>query len=266
MKLEYGTQLSREPISLSVGTLKKPLLSEIVKLPGDYSKFSFYEAFLKMTPELFYSKIKGDSGLAYWDSLTEEEKNTISLYQAIIQEKELQDIYVEIFNFFFVEPVVFIDNLFVLLNKEIQNYNDIVPEVDVRGIISEDILLQVLEVLQQVCGIYDEKEPIKEQKFKNKLAKQLYERMQKAEQKKAEAKKSNINYSLPNIVSAVSNRHPSINPINVYDLTVFQLLDAFNRLQLNTVFEIDSTRVSVWGDEKNTFNPALWYKNEYDKE
>ena len=261
MKLDYGTQLSREPILLSIGTLKKPLLLDIVKLPGSYDRFNFYEAFLKMTPELFYSKIKGDNGLAYWNSLTEEEQNTVSLYQTIISEKELQDIYVEIFNFFFVEPVMFIDNYFVLLNKEVKSYNDIVPETDIRGIISEDIFMQVLEVMQQICGIYEKKEPIKEQKFKNKLAKQLYEKIQKAEEKK-----SNINYSLPNIVSAVSNRHPSINPINVYELTVFQLLDAFNRLQLNTVFEIDSTRVSVWGDEKNTFDPALWYKNEYDKE
>jgi hypothetical protein len=31
------------------------------------------------------------------------------------------------------------------------------------------------------------------------------------------------------------------------------------------MFDIDSTRVSVWGDEKKTFNAALWYKNNYDK-
>ena len=37
------------------------------------------------------------------------------------------------------------------------------------------------------------------------------------------------------------------------------------RLQVNKVYDIDARRVSVWGDEKKTFNIALWYKNEYDK-
>ena len=28
---------------------------------------------------------------------------------------------------------------------------------------------------------------------------------------------------------------------------------------------MEKTRVAVWGDEKKTFNPAKWYKNEFDK-
>jgi len=31
----------------------------------------------------------------------------------------------------------------------------------------------------------------------------------------------------------------------------------------NAIYEIDSTRVSVWGDEKKTFNASLWYKNHF---
>ena len=47
-------------------------------------------------------------------------------------------------------------------------------------------------------------------------------------------------------------------------MTVFQLYDSFNRLQQNKMYDIDSTRVSVWGDEKKTFDFGLWYKNNYD--
>ena len=104
-------------------------------------------------------------------------------------------------------------------------------------------------------------------KFKNDIAKKLYEQMQKAnkEKEKQKNKKNDINLSLPNIISSVSSKHPSINLINIWELTIFQLLDCFNRLQNNTMHEIDSTRVSVWGDEKKTFDPSLWYKNYYDK-
>lgn len=262
MRLDYGTQLSPNPIKLSVGTLKKPKLFEIQEITFD--KFSYYETFLKITPELFYTKIKGEDGEKYWNSLTEEEQNKITLYEIILNEKGLQDTYVEIFNFFFVEPIIFTDDCFIVLNKDIENVNDIDPENDIYGIISENILKQVLEIIQQVCGIYEEDKVIKESKFKNKLAKKLYEKMQKAEKKARAEKKGSKDYSLPNIISAVSNRHPSITPLNVWELTIFQLLDSFKRLQMNSMFEINSTRVSVWGDEKKTFDATAWYKNEYD--
>lgn len=118
--------------------------------------------------------------------------------------------------------------------------------------------------MQQICCIYSEDEDIKNLKFKNALAKKMYEKMLKAKKKAQENKKVDINLSLPNIISSISNKHPSINYINVWDLTVFQLMDAFNRVQTNTMYEIDSTRVSVWGDEKKTFDFTLWYKNNYD--
>ena len=74
------------------------------------------------------------------------------------------------------------------------------------------------------------------------------------------AKKSDPNLSLPNIISAVSNTHPTINPLNVWNLTVFQLLDSFTRLQSNKIYDINATSVSVWGDEKKQFDFSLWYK------
>ena len=89
--------------------------------------------------------------------------------------------------------------------------------------------------------------------------------MLKAQKEQKKQAKNDINLSIPNIISAVASKHPSLNLTSIWDLTIFQLLDSFSRLQANTVYEIDSTRVSVWGDEKKTFDPALWYKNIYDK-
>lgn len=142
---------------------------------------------------------------------------------------------------------------------------DIKSQEDIRGVISENIFLQVLNAIQQVCCIDDKDENVEEKKFKNSLAKKLYEKMLKAEKAKKEEKKFDVNFTLPNIISSVSNRHPTVSPINVWELTIFQLYDSFNRMQVNSMFDIDSTRVSVWGDEKKTFDAALWYKNEYDK-
>lgn len=264
MKLDYGTQISPSPIKLSIGTLIKPTLQNISELSFD--KFNYYEVLIKMSPEIFYTKIKGDDGLNYWNSLSEQEQDSISLYSVVVKDAQLINTFVEIFNFFFEEDVVFKEGYFVLLNKGISVDSDITSQEDVRGVISENIFLQVLNVIQQICCINDDdEEDIENMKFKNKRAREIYEKMRKAAKKKKAEKNDSVDFTLPNIISAVSNRHPTINPINVWKLTVFQLLDAFNRMQVNSMFDIDSTRVSVWGDEKKTFNAALWYKNEYDK-
>lgn len=259
MHFDYGTQLSPVPIKLSIGTLKKPKLLEISELGFD--KFNMFEAFLKMTPELFYTKIKGNEGKTYWESLSEQKQEDISLYSLILADESLQETYLSIFRFFFVEPVVFKEDMFILLNDDVENASELKAD-NVRGVIHEKIFLQTLDLIQQVCCIAEKEQSIDEMKFKNKTARKLYEKMLKA--KKNERKKADINLSIPNIISSVSNKHPSINPINIWELTIFQLLDSFNRLQANTMYEIDCTRVSVWGDEKKTFDAALWYKNNYD--
>ena len=91
--------------------------------------------------------------------------------------------------------------------------------------------------------------------------------MQKAnaENEKKKEKESDKNLSLANIISKVSNKHPSISPITVWDLTLFQLIDSFNSMQVNESYDISKTRTSVWGDEKNTFDATLWYKNNHEK-
>lgn len=261
MKFDYGTQLSPYPIVLSIGTLIKPKLQKIADLSFD--KFNYYEVLIKMSPEIFYTKIKGEKGLEYWNSLSEEEQDNLTLYDVVINDKQLTDTFVEIFNFFFEEKVIFREGYFVLLNKSVDG--DITSKEDIRGVISKNIFPQVLNVIQQVCCINDNEENVDDMKFKNALARKLYEKMQKVAKKQKEEKKGNVDFTLPNIISSVSNKHPTISPTSVWELTIFQLLDSFNRMQINSMFDIDSTRVSVWGDEKKTFNAALWYKNEYDK-
>ena len=269
MRFDYGTQLSPSPIVLSIGTLVKPKLKDIADNTRgmSFDKFNYFEVLIKMTPETFYTKIKGGEGKEYWKSLSEDEQSDITLYKVVINDEQLLNTFLEIFNFFFAERVIFKEGYFVLLNKSIKNDNDITlhSEEEIRGVISENTFLQVLNAIQQVCCIADKEDNVDETKFKNKLARKLYYKMRNAAKKEIEERKGDINFTLSNIISSVSNRHPTINPINIWEMTIFQLYDSFNRMQVNSMFDIDSTRVSVWGDEKKTFNAALWYKNEYDK-
>lgn len=262
MRLDYGTQLSPVPITLSIGTLRKPTLKEIAQLTFD--RFRYYEFFLELTPETYYTKLKKDNGEAYWSSLTEEEQDNITIYNIIENDEQIRSTYAEIFDFFFVETVIYQEGFFILLKEEIANPDDVKKE-QIRGAIAKENFSQIISLLQQICCIYNEDESLDDMKFKNDLAKKLYEKMLKAKKKEQESKKTDLNLTIPNIISSLSNKHPSLNYVNIWDLTIFQLLDAFNRIQVNSMYDIDSTRVSVWGDEKKTFDFSLWYKNNYDK-
>lgn len=215
-----------------------------------------------MTPERFFTKFKKD-GKEFWDSLDDEQRDNLTMYSLLLDDTAIRDTYTEIFNFFFVEQVIFKEGLFIILKRTIENEDNVSAD-NVRGVIHDKTFLQILDLLQQICCIHEKESSIEDMKFKNGTARKLYEKMLKAQKKEKEKKKADINMSLPNIISSVSNAHPSINPMNVWNLTVFQLLDSFNRLQVNSMFKIDCTRVSVWGDEKKTFDAALWYKNHYD--
>lgn len=261
MKIDYGTLLSPDPIKLSIGSIRKHRLRDLSKITFD--KFYVYEAFLKMTPEKFYSNQYNEDGSPIWDTI--KNKDSLTMYDLICSDEVVRKTYVEILNFFFEECVDYKEGFFILSAEAVDFENEISPN-SICGVIDRSSFKQVLSLIQQVCCIFeDDEEPEENVKFKNSAARKIYEKLLSAQKKEKKRKKADINLSLPNIISAVSNCHPTINPINVWDLTLFQLFDTFNRMRANKIYDIDSTRVSVWGDEKKTFDIALWYKNEYDK-
>ncbi|MBQ2396120.1 MAG: hypothetical protein II304_03630 [Bacteroidales bacterium] len=264
MKFDYGTMISPSPIKLSVGTLKKPTLQEISEISFD--TFSFYQFLIKMTPKIYFTELLKDfDGEKQWNSLKQEEQDALTIFDIIINEKKIQSLYVDTLNFFFKETVIYQEDYFLLLDGNISNLKQISAE-QIKGIITSETFNDIVIIIQQVCGIYNEEEDISNMKFKNDFGRQMYMRMLEAKKQAEEKskKQTDKNKSLPNVISSVANRHPSLNFTNIWSLTIYQLLDTFHRLQANEMYEIDSTRVSVWGDEKKTFDCSLWYKNHYD--
>lgn len=261
-KLDYGTQISPDPITLSIGRIKKPTLRDISK--ETFDKFSFYEFLVKMTPEDYYTKLLEKSGgQEQWDKLSLDVQNQLTIYDCIVKDKQLQDMYVELLNFFFIETVIYVEGFFILLKEGCENIKaENLNEDDICGLLAKENLSEVFCLIQQICGIYAEEVNTDGIKFKTQRAKWLFERMQKGNKPKKE--KADKNLTLPNIISAICNKHPSLTYTNIWDITLYQLLDVFSRMQNNLIYDLNSTRVSVWGDEKKTFDVSLWYKNIYD--
>lgn len=261
MRIDYGTLISPYPIKTNMGFIRKPKLSEIADIGFD--TFNMYESFLKLTPETYYTKQKNEELNRYWNSLSEDERLGMTLYSMVIRIDDLRKIYLDVLNFFFDGQVFFAYDLFIIARNGVEISPDIGKD-DICGVIHEKTFSEVLHILQQICCIAEKEEQVEELQFKNALARKLYAKMQNAQKKQKEVQKADKNKTLPNLISAVSNSHPSISPITVWDLTVYQLMDAFIRLEQNVYYKINSTSISVWGDKEKKFDYTLWYKNYFD--
>ena len=269
MKLDYFTLLCPEPISLSIGTIRHPTLRDIGELT--FNKFMVFEMYMKLKPYDYFKTLEfGDT--KFWNSLSDEEKKQLSMYDLIQHEKFARAVYLELLNFYFLERVIYRDGFLIIIDTDDYKTpsDDIVLEdMNIISVLNEKTFYEVLDILQQMCCIkndnpMDEVKP----KFKNEKARRLYERMLKAKEKenKRKAQKDFYNMSLPNIISATAAKNPGLNIINIWDATLFQLYDQFEKAQNNDAHYMNSVRFAVWGDEKNQFDPSLWYKNNYDKQ
>ena len=94
MRLDYGTQLSPCPISLSIGTIRKPTLKDIATI--SFEKFMLFEVFTKLSPSAYYEKISSSN--SYWDSLSEDEKDETTMYKVIMNDERVRNIYIDVLN------------------------------------------------------------------------------------------------------------------------------------------------------------------------
>lgn len=254
MSLDYGSLLSPVPIELSIGTLRHPKLIDIAKLT--FHQFEIYQLFLKIKPIDYYLNVSSKEGSKeYWNALPEVEQLSMTMYDVLLDNESVAQIYTDIFNFFFENKVLFTNNCFILLKD-----SDTLEEAKNVGVINESNFRDALNVICEICNIApakDEKPP----KFKNEKAKRLYYRMEKAKQEEARVKRTDLKYKLENIISSVASKSPNLSMANIWDITLYQLYDQFTRLQIVDVYERQATSVSVWGDEKKKFDPTQWFKS-----
>ena len=268
MRLSYEDLISPHdiPITLSIGHVKNPSLREIWK--NGVNRFRMYQLYIRLTPRDYYTQLNANEGSSYWENLTEEQQNDITMYDIIIQNDSVALAYEELFNFFFVERVIYIDKVFVIIKTD--DYTTKKEELEVTddnfsGIIHPINFDSIIDVLRQVCcmssdDILEEKNP----SFKNQRAKEIYEKLLKAKKEgMLVSKSSSENYTLANLISSTAAKSTNLNIVDIWDSTLFQLYDQFNKTQNNDIYYINSVRVAVWGDEKNKFDSTLWYKNNY---
>lgn len=268
MQLDYFTLLSPEPIQLSIGSIKNPTARDVGKI--SMQRFSLYQVLMKLTPSDYYHEVAKDR-LVYWDALTDEQKQTMTMWDLLQVEPEIIPDYLDMLNFFFVERVIFKEKVLAIIDTDDYKTPDEELEItdsNLKGVLFDKNFAEVMDILQQVCCIksadpMDEPMP----KFKNEKAKKLYERMLKAKkgQEKKQEEKDAVNLVFANIISSVAAKSNNLNIVNIWDATIFQIYDQFKKLRTDDMHYINAVRVAVWGDEKKQFDDSLWYKNNFKK-
>lgn len=105
---------------------------------------------------------------------------------------------------------------------------------DVVAYLTKDNYDDFVEVMKKIyCVKFEAKEELKPANAK---ALEMLERMKKNAEEMPKVKKQ-AKFSLLSLISAIANRHPSLNYTNIYKLNVYQLWDAYYYLSQSNHFD-----------------------------
>lgn len=195
-----------------IGYVKCPTLRDIRKIT--YNMFLYYLSIISCNVEEFLDT----------NPVSEDSKNNLSTNDNnsffLLLLKESPVLLLGLISLFVDDEVVFDKDAlkFCIFKVDGETKTQV-------GYIGSDNFDFFREQLQYILGIKFFEE--KEQKFKNKLAQKMYEKLQK--HTKEQKKKSDDNYSLDNMVRKYCTHNKvGINILNVWDLTYYQFVQMFN--------------------------------------
>jgi hypothetical protein len=187
-----------------------------------------------------------------YEELNDEEKSNFSFFDIIHYDKICRFKLSSSLNFFLQEKVAYSDKdqMFLVFPQEDEEMSAPI------GIICRDNYNELTDLIFQKENL-DRSQLNNNVKFRNKSAKKFWEKIQKG--KKSEKKIPDKKMELANLISSLSIHCKGLNMSNIWDLTVFQLYDQFERQQIEDGYSIGSSSIAAWGDKDNKFDHSLWF-------
>lgn len=246
LKLDYFELLSPHPVQLQgVGGIVSPRLRDISAI--GINTYHSYLSYLLMEPQMYFS-MTGQTEL--YEQLTEEEKCRLTMFDLLPLNGHLAAALEQTFNFFIQENVSYSpEHQCFLIRKD---------TATIGSITAENHPL-ICDAICQRNYINHQSAP-DPSKAKGKKTLEIMQKLQQGREQKSHTSKADQNMELGNIISAVAGRSQSLNLLNIWDLTVFQLWDCFARLSNNSIYDIQSMSVAAWGDKDHHFDAAAWFK------
>lgn len=271
MKLDYWTLLSPSPIDLGVCTVRPIRLSDIDSLNGKFKMYNLYLSMILMDIAAYY-KIVNSESYDYFTGYSSTEKNTILSIQAeyenmpedarskvsflhiVAFDPKMISKIQEALSFFIIERIEFsYEGKGFLVYKE--------GELSPSAAITDSAYKEIVDIISQMSNISIAKR-YDYSKAKNKITLKVLQKLNKSSAK-SKSTQSDKRVELPNLISAISARHPSLNIINIWELTIYQVYDLFSRMQVNNVFDVQMMSVAAWGNKDNKVDFSQWFENRW---
>lgn len=255
MKLEYFSLLSPDPVRIkNIGSIISPTLRQISET--GIAAYHYFLSVLLMDPHDFFS---GTGNGSQYEPLPESVMQELDIFDLFVSDSSLVNVLRRSLDFFLEERVDYYKekNCFMVIRDSGHMSDDL--QNNIVGFITKDNYHHVCDLICQRNNIKP-KSMEHLSKVKNQKALDILKKLQKGRNRQQTNSKSDKNMELGNIISAVANKHPSLNMVNIWDLTVYQLWDAFTRLSHNNIYDIQSMSVAAWGDKGNHFDTTAWFK------
>ena len=246
MKLDYFSLLSPAPIYLpGAGGILSPKLDAISRI--GMQNYQQYLAVLLLDTQSYLAAL----GLTKkFETLTKEEKSLTDIFNMLTSNEQSTSMLQNALNFFMEEEIRFSSQ---------QNCFLAYRENTVTGTINKENYPLVRScICRRNCINPGANADLS--KVKSKKAQDILKKLSKGKAAKAKQAQSDRNMELGNIISAVANRSHSLNILNIWDLTVFQVWDCFSRLSNNSIYDIQSMSVAAWGNKDKVFDISAWFK------
>lgn len=209
-KIRYEDLLSGDVIPVTgVGHVRSPKLKEMAPTSGiGWSAYNLYLTFLKAGKELISKALK------------KEVESDDQIFNEIIQDESLRELYEKAFSFFICENVQYNDEFkcYLVIREE----DGEKPHLE--GLIDAERFDYARSAILLANYVSLDKTSVSI-KHSSAAAKAAWERAQaflsEQESKEDEA------MSFGNMLSKVCTIHPSLNYLNVFELTMFQFYDTF---------------------------------------
>jgi hypothetical protein len=114
--------------------------------------------------------------------------------------------------------------------------------------LNENNFMQIISILRDQNQTRERKE-----KFVNKKEREYFQAVQKAKQKYQKALKAmgKDDTDLLDIISSICAKHPSLNFSNIQELTIYQLIDQFKRINMIDDYFISIDSLLAGASKKN---------------
>ena len=252
-KIDRFDLLSCHPVEVSgVGPMRSPTLREIARM-GNAEYQACLSLFLTTAKDLICASLHLVSGEDF-DKLPQELRRQASVFRLLTASKKTRELLQRALSLFIAGELQWQEGVGFLVNPA--------PAAEggqaCEGVVNAENFDAVADLCLQFAAIESEKPGGK--RFANEHSKKLYEKfLQKKEAyRRARSQKPNPDYQLGNLISALAAAHPSLNILNIWDLTVYQLHDQITRQTYMRQIVIREMNYAAWGGESD---PAAWFRS-----